>query len=137
MGLRELRERFAEDEGFREAYEREYPYERVADAILRLRSDLDMTQVELARAIGTAQSVIARAESGRHAFSIELLERIAKATGAEVHVTFAPRLDLRLGLLANTNVVPLTRASAYKVTPTRDTVEDSDADAGLLALANL
>lgn len=67
------------DPAFLKAYAEEYPFEHIADRILQLRADLGWTQQELAGRAGTTQSVIARAESGRHSFRIDLLDRIAAA----------------------------------------------------------
>jgi transcriptional regulator with XRE-family HTH domain len=90
-----------------EAYAREYPFAHVSDRILQLRADLGWTQQELAERAGTTQSVIARAESGRHSFRIDLLDRIAGAAG----VTWWPRFD---GAPTTTGEVQTADASFYK-----------------------
>ena len=92
MGLRELREAYESDAEAQNAYRLQYPHEAVANAILALRADLGLTQRELADEIGTTQSVIARAESGRHSFGISLLDRIAAAAEADWLPLFTPRL---------------------------------------------
>ena len=73
-----------------EAYANEFPFAHVADRILQLRADLGWTQQQLAQRAGTTQSVIARAESGRHAFRIDLLDRIARAAGVNWWPEFNP-----------------------------------------------
>lgn len=77
------------DPEFLAEFERQYPFEHVADALLQLRADLGWTQQELADRVGTTQSVVARAESGRHSFQISLLDRIAAAA----HVRWRPAFD--------------------------------------------
>ena len=91
------------DPSFLAAYERQYPYEHVADALLQLRADLGWTQQELAERAGTTQSVIARAESGRHSFRIDLIDRVAQAAGLRWRPTFdrVPAEGDGLVLLAN------------------------------------
>lgn len=68
---------------------------RLADA----RRAAGLTQAALAERMGTSQSVIARAESGGATPRIDLIERIAKATGATITLGFggAPpaRAELR------------------------------------------
>lgn len=51
-----------------------------------------MTQAELARRIGTTQPAISKIESGRTLPGIDLLERVARATGRPFTLTFgSPR----------------------------------------------
>ena len=52
----------------------------------RLRSQ--MTQAELATAMGTTQPAVARAESGYRMPRLEFIDRWALATGSEIPVTF-------------------------------------------------
>jgi transcriptional regulator with XRE-family HTH domain len=47
-----------------------------------------MTQAELARRIGTTQPAISKIESGRTLPGIDLLERVARATGRPFTLTF-------------------------------------------------
>ena len=115
MGLQELRSRLRDDKAFATAFSDEYPFEFAADALLQLRADLDLTQRELADLAGTTQSVIARAESGRHAFSISLLARAAGAAGVEVRVSFDPAPPTASIDGLTSTVVPITRP--YRVTP--------------------
>jgi DNA-binding XRE family transcriptional regulator len=60
----------------------------IAYQILQLRKKVGMSQVELARRIGTTQGNIARIESGKQNFTTEILVRIARALGKEVRVEF-------------------------------------------------
>jgi len=47
--------------------------------IRELRDDLDMTQVQLAEKIGSAQSTVAQYENGTSKMSIDVLTSIAQA----------------------------------------------------------
>jgi DNA-binding XRE family transcriptional regulator len=60
----------------------------IAYQIMQLRNKAGMSQVELARRIGTTQGNIARIESGKQNFTTEILVRIARALGKEVKVEF-------------------------------------------------
>ena len=61
----------------------------LASAIIKARAGADMTQEQVAEAMGTTQAVIARLESGRVLPSTRTLERFAKATRTRLHISFA------------------------------------------------
>lgn len=63
----------------------------IAEALIRARSEADMTQEEVAAAMGTTQAVIARLESGRNMPSTRTLQRFANATGSKLRISFEPR----------------------------------------------
>ena len=52
----------------------------LASALIKARADADMTQEQVAQAMGTTQAVVARLESGKVLPSTRTLERFAKAT---------------------------------------------------------
>lgn len=58
-------------------------------AVLRARIEKGLTQQELARKIGTKQSVISRLESGRANPSIMFLKRLAQALNTHLEIRFA------------------------------------------------
>jgi ribosome-binding protein aMBF1 (putative translation factor) len=62
----------------------------LAAALIRARSAADMTQDDVARAMGTTQTAIARLESGRQMPSTRTLQRFAKATGSKLRISFEP-----------------------------------------------
>lgn len=62
------------------------------ELVYQLRVDADLTQVELARRMGTTQSAIARMESGGTRPTLETLERVAGAVGQELAVVVGARL---------------------------------------------
>ena len=96
MRWRDIAEKLEAQPGFREAFERQFPYANVALAVVSLRERHGLTQRALAERIGSPQPVIARLESGRHPVEIKLLARIADAVGETWSVSFAPPADERL-----------------------------------------
>ncbi len=65
----------------------------VASALIKARGDAEMTQEEVAAAMGTTQAVVARLESGRSKPSTRTLERFAKATGTRLRISFEPHAE--------------------------------------------
>jgi ribosome-binding protein aMBF1 (putative translation factor) len=63
----------------------------LAAALIKARSDADMTQEQVAASMGTTQAVVARLESGRVMPSTRTLERFAKATGTRLRIHFEPQ----------------------------------------------
>ncbi len=62
----------------------------LAGALIEARSRAEMTQEQVAAAMGTTQAVIARLESGRTMPSTRTLERFARATGMRLRIRFEP-----------------------------------------------
>lgn len=75
-------------EDFRENLEKESYKIKVAYEILKLRQESKMSQEVLAKKIGTTQSVVARMEAGRQNFSIDTLQKIARAFDKDILVSF-------------------------------------------------
>jgi DNA-binding XRE family transcriptional regulator len=63
----------------------------LASSLIKARAEADMTQEQVAKAMGTTQAVVARLESGRVLPSTRTLERFAKATHSRLRITFEPR----------------------------------------------
>ena len=63
----------------------------LASSLIKARGDADMTQEQVAQAMGTTQAVIARLESGRTRPSTRTLDRFAKATHSRLRITFEPQ----------------------------------------------
>lgn len=59
----------------------------IAYQILRLRKGSHLSQTDLAERIGTSQSNIARMEQGRQNFTIDTLDKIAKALNKDLMVS--------------------------------------------------
>ncbi len=51
----------------------------IAYQIIKLRKNKKMSQLALAKKIGTTQSNVARMESGQQNFTIDILDKVAKA----------------------------------------------------------
>jgi ribosome-binding protein aMBF1 (putative translation factor) len=60
----------------------------LASAMIKARSDAEMTQEQVAEAMGTTQAVVARLESGRVLPSTRTLERFARATRTHLRISF-------------------------------------------------
>jgi ribosome-binding protein aMBF1 (putative translation factor) len=63
----------------------------LASSLIKARSAADMTQAQVAEAMGTTQAVVARLESGRVRPSTRTLERFAEATHSRLRITFEPQ----------------------------------------------
>jgi len=75
----EARKRRSEKREYREAQERLAPYEQLARIVIRRRTDLGLTQEQLADRMGTSHSAISRIESGQHSTSVQTLQRLGEA----------------------------------------------------------
>jgi ribosome-binding protein aMBF1 (putative translation factor) len=62
----------------------------LASALIKARGDAEMTQEQVAQAMGTTQAVVARLESGKVLPSTRTLERFAKATRTRLRISFEP-----------------------------------------------
>jgi DNA-binding XRE family transcriptional regulator len=60
----------------------------LASELIRARKSANMTQEQVADAMGTTQATIARLESGRSLPSTRTLKRFAEATGTKVSIHF-------------------------------------------------
>lgn len=75
--------------GIRKGFDEEGKQIEVAYEILQLRKKRGVSQLELAKKIGTTQGNIARIETGKQNLSISLLSRIGKALDKELIVKYA------------------------------------------------
>jgi ribosome-binding protein aMBF1 (putative translation factor) len=73
---------------FRAAYDALEEEFALAEALIRARGEADMTQEEVASAMGTTQAAVARLESGRRLPSTRTLKRFAEATGTRLRISF-------------------------------------------------
>lgn len=74
------------DLSFRAEYEKQQP----EFALIRARIEKGLTQEELAKKIGTKQSVISRLESGKANPSLAFLKRLAGALNSYLEIKFIP-----------------------------------------------
>ncbi|MFD7309812.1 helix-turn-helix domain-containing protein [Promicromonospora sp. NPDC059942] len=77
----------AERETYKKAYDEAALAHELATLVYDARTAVGITQAELARRMGTHQSVIARLENGGGMPSIPTLDRLARALG--MHLTIA------------------------------------------------
>lgn len=94
MTLDQLREKYPPED--RDEYERAYAAAdlagELAELVYALRTRAGLTQTELARRLGTTQSSVARIESGGSLPTLDMLARLARATGTPLRIA-APGLD--------------------------------------------
>lgn len=64
---------------------------QVARQIIRLRLENKLTQEEVARKMGTTQSVIARIEQGGQNISLRTLQKLGKALNADIRIEMVSR----------------------------------------------
>jgi ribosome-binding protein aMBF1 (putative translation factor) len=62
----------------------------LASVLIKARGDANLTQEQVAAAMGTTQAFVARLESGRAPPSTRTLERFAKATHTKLRISFEP-----------------------------------------------
>jgi ribosome-binding protein aMBF1 (putative translation factor) len=82
--------RWRKDPAYMAAYDALEEEFALAEALIKARAHADMTQEEVAKAMGTTQAVVARLESGRTMPSTRTLERFAKATHTRLRISFEP-----------------------------------------------
>jgi ribosome-binding protein aMBF1 (putative translation factor) len=74
------------------AFEQEVANREVAQSIYELRQNAGLSQTELAKRVGTTQSVISRLEDADYeGHSLVMLNRIAAAVERRVEIRFVPR----------------------------------------------
>ena len=69
----------------------EYDRQQPEFALIRARIESGLTQAQLAKEIGTKQSVISRLENGRANPSIAFLQKLANALNSSLEIKFTPR----------------------------------------------
>ena len=88
--LKHLKERLLADPATKAEYDAQAPEFEIAEELIRARQRAGLSQAEVARRMGTTQSVVARLESGRSMPSAASLSRYAAATGSRLHVALVP-----------------------------------------------
>ena len=90
ISARKVTDEWLKDPAIKAAYDALADEFALAGALIKARGDADMTQEQVAQAMGTTQAVVARLESGRVMPSTRTLERFAKATGMRLRISFEP-----------------------------------------------
>ena len=88
--IKDLKKRWLEHPGFREAYARADEEYALVEALVSARTAANLTQAELARRLGITHSAVARLEGGRVSPSLATLRRYAEATGTRLTVGLIP-----------------------------------------------
>ena len=88
--LANLKGKLLKDPEARAEYERQRPGFELARTLIEARSRANMTQAQVADAMGTTQSVVARLESGNAKPSWPSIERYAAAVGTEPKLALEP-----------------------------------------------
>jgi len=87
---------------YRKTFERTLHQIDLALVVREMREDASLTQAELARKVGTTQSVIARLEDAEYSgHSLTMLERIATACGValKLHAEKKPNFEREVALV--------------------------------------
>ena len=84
--IREIKDELLADEEFRREYEALEEEFSIAAQLIEARTKANLTQEQVARRMGTTQSVVARLESGHPLPSLRTLRRYASAVGSKVEI---------------------------------------------------
>lgn len=93
--LNDLHEEWMKDPEYTKAYNALDAEFTLASELIRARASADMTQEQVAEAMGTTQTAIARLEAGKSMPSTRTLQRFAKATGMRLRISFEAEKPLR------------------------------------------
>src|SRR5208282_2598925 len=88
--VEEAAKEWMKDPAFRAEYDALEDEFALASALIKARGDADLTQEQVAAAMGTSQAFVARLESGKVLPSTRTLERFAKATHTKLRISFEP-----------------------------------------------
>ena len=88
--IAELKKAWMTDPEFQAEYESLAEEFAIARELIEARARSGLSQAEVARRMGTTQSVIARLESGRAKPSFRTIQRYAKATSTRAVVRLEP-----------------------------------------------
>lgn len=83
----ELKREMLSQPEVRAEYDRLAPEFELIESLLRARIGAGLTQAQLAKKMGTSQSVIARLEGGNSVPTLSTLRRYAAATGTRLRVS--------------------------------------------------
>ncbi|CDN49374.1 helix-turn-helix domain-containing protein [Neorhizobium galegae] len=84
--IADLKKKLMSNPEFREEYEKADAEFQLIEELVRARTKANLSQVELAKRIGTTQSAIARLEGGGVSPSLSTLRRYAEATGSKLEI---------------------------------------------------
>ena len=97
MNYKELKSQLLNNPEVREVYDQLEPTYQLVSSIIKRRSELHLTQKELAARLGTTQSSISRLESLAYRKpSLSTLQRVAEALEAQLVIQLKPKRELSL-----------------------------------------
>ncbi len=88
--ISDLHQEWMRDPDYQAAYDALDAEFTLAAALIDARAQAGLTQEELAKRMDTTQSVIARLEGGHVMPTTRTLEKIARATGSRLKISFEP-----------------------------------------------
>ena len=95
MNYKELKSQLFSNPEVREVYDQLEPTYQLVSSIIKRRSELHLTQKELAARLGTTQSSISRLESLAYRKpSLSTLQRVAEALEAQLVIQLKPKREL-------------------------------------------
>jgi transcriptional regulator with XRE-family HTH domain len=107
--ISDLHKKWMKEPRYRKAYAALEEEFALASAAMDVRNRAGLTQGALARKMGTTQPAVARLESGQGYPSMRTLDRLAKATGSRLIISFAPIALASAHLLSKRRVVQPSR----------------------------
>ncbi len=84
--VKQLHTKWLKDSAYQSAYDALEDEFAVSRALIKARSEANLTQTELAVRMSTSQAAIARLEAGKGNPSLATLKRYAKATGSHLKI---------------------------------------------------
>ena len=82
----EMKSDLLKDNEFKTEYEKLKPRYEAIEQIIKARKELNMTQAELAKRVGTQKSNISRLESGNYNPSLDFLSKVSEALGKSLSI---------------------------------------------------
>ena len=108
---------------YRKTFERTLHQIDLALLVREMRDDAGVTQAELAKEIGTTQSIIARLEDAEYGWhSLTMLERIATACGValKLHAEKKPNFDREVALVYSALSTAELRTAGMPMKPRKE-----------------
>jgi predicted transcriptional regulator len=84
--FKEMAKEWKKDAKYKKEYESLKAEFEIARELIHARVRAHLTQVEVAKRMGTTQSAVARLESGTRSISLKTLEKYAEATGSHLRI---------------------------------------------------
>lgn len=86
VSFEEIKKDMMKDKEFKSEYEKLNPRYEAIEQIIRARKEQNITQLELAKRVGTQKSNISRLESGNYNPSLDFLIKVAESLGKSISV---------------------------------------------------